>query len=147
MIRNFICFMAACAIGACNVTPAAPGAAARPETVAEATAELEAPPAERFIAPTAAMLAAALRGDPDAMASAAAPSTCNAANTCPAQYGSPTAWSTAFECAEVCDAGNCPPGEGKHGIAYNNSFRVKFDCNGNSCTEWRVTTQPFCGCF
>jgi hypothetical protein len=143
MNRNIICLMVACSAGACSVVSSEPVDEAQLETTVEGQASSK----EIVIQPTPEMLAAALSGDPEAMASAVTPSGCNAPNTCPPQYGAPTGWSSSIWCAEVCGGVQCPPGEGLGGRAYLNSYRLLFDSAGNSCTQWRLTNVPFCGCF
>lgn len=143
MIRNALRLMIVCAVGACTV--AQPGS--HEEMQGEAVDEIAAPSKEAVIPPTPAMLAAALSGDPDAMASAIRPNTCVAPSTCPSQFGSCAAWSTPSFCGEQCLSSLCEGGaEGRWGKAISNSFRVCFDAAGNSCTEWMQTSTLFCGC-
>jgi hypothetical protein len=107
--------------------------------------------------PSPELLKAALTNDPDAMreAVAATASTCQAASTCPAQFGSCGTWSTPSLCSETCGTPLCicrpikdcegePPEP--RGTDTFNSYRVCFDPNHNACTEWSSTTSTFCGC-
>lgn len=142
MNRNIICLMVACTVGACSVVPSE----SSDEGQLETAVEVESANKDVVIPPTPEMLAAALSGDPEAMAVAVTPSGCNAPNTCPPQYGAPTGWSGNIYCSEVCGGVQCPPGEGLGGRFYYNSYRLLFDAAGNSCTQWRLSWSPFCGC-
>jgi len=159
-----------CGLCACTSTshdppaPADPTASAAPVTATvlevAATADEAAPPtviARAMIAPTPAMLQAALLNDPDAMREAATATltSCQASSTCPAQFGSCGSWSTPSLCSQTCGAPLCrckpvwacdgePPEP--RGTDTFNSFRVCFDANQNACTEWSSTTNTFCGC-
>lgn len=142
MIRNVLKLMVVCAVGAC--TAAQPGTYDQGQ--GEAVDEIAAPSTQAVVPPTPAMLAAALSGDPDAMANAITPRDCVAPTTCPPQFGSCAAWSTPSVCGTMCLSTICP-GEGLRGRELLNSFRVCFDPAGNSCTEWRQTNGTlFCGC-
>jgi len=150
---------AVCSLAACTAAPHEPPAGdpgtaiATPADPGDTTATI----ARAVIAPTPAMLAAALSNDPDAMrdAAAATAGTCQAATTCPSQFASCTAWSTPALCNETCGATYCicrpvwqcegEPPEPRGTQTYN-AFRVCFDANRNSCTEWTNTTTSFCGC-
>jgi hypothetical protein len=136
---------------ACNTTTPEP----RVDTV-ENQAELSAPPIERVIRPTQAMLDAAQRGDAQAMQAAVTLSgTCEASSTCPAQYGACTNWSGSFECNQTCGPGvclckpwlnpDCTPDD-LRGRIYYNSYRICFDSAQNACTEWSQSSSTFCGC-
>lgn len=143
MVRNALWLMIVCAVGACTV--AQPGS--QDHGQGEAVDEIAVPSKQAVIPPTPAMLAAALSGDPDAMASAIRPNACVAPSTCPSQFGSCAGWSTPSFCGEQCLSSLCEGGaEGRFGKAISNSFRVCFDASGNSCTEWKQTSTIFCGC-
>jgi hypothetical protein len=153
-----------CSLAACT-TPTTPAANPEPgethATVSELTGSRDDAPtyiARAVIAPTPAMLKAALANDPDAMRDAvvaSVPAGCQAASTCPAQFGACTNWSTTTLCNETCGVGVCicrpiidcdgEPPETKGRDTFN-SFRVCFDSNQNACTEWSSTTSTFCGC-
>jgi hypothetical protein len=150
----------AIALGACT--------ASAPETSAPAPAPVPALAqvfdeneeelmAVAVIEPTEAMLKAALADDPEAMRDAVvALAGCQAASTCPAEYGSCSSWSGWSQCDQTC-VGLClckpiwspecegVPPEPKGTNSYN-SFRVCFNSSGQSCTEWQKTTSTFCGC-
>jgi len=141
MKHNVVYALIACAVGACS---AVSGNEVQPETMVEV--EVQASTAEIVVPPPPEVIAAALSGDPDAMARVMITSGCHAPFECPPQYGSPTIWSSFTWCDEVCDAGSCPPGEGFHGHDTFESYRLKFDSAQNACTEWQVETLPICGC-
>jgi hypothetical protein len=127
----------------------------------------EAPPAsvERLIEPTPAMLEAALAGDPSKMQLAAATLTsCAAPSSCPAGFGSCTAWSAPAECSVTCTENRvctCPPMP-EHpdtppevcvpdlsvrlGHRTLSSFRVCFNAAQQACTEFQQSSNFFCGC-
>lgn len=150
----------ACSLWAC--TAAAP----EPQSEPALPGDDEVPASvERFIAPTPAMLAAALRGDPTEMQTSVAFSGCMAPSTCPASFGSCGAWSAPAECGVTCTVSpicTCPikpehpddpPNEPcepdlsvKRGKRTFNSFRVCFNPQAQACTEWKQTLQFFCGC-
>lgn len=165
-IRVAIAAAALCGLFACTQATTSPppqpteSPAVEPAaTVMELTAGPDEPSltiARAVIAPSAEMLRAALAGDPDAMrAAATATATCQAASTCPAQFGSCSSWSTPSLCSQTCGAPlcrcrpirDCPddPPEPSGTETYN-SFRVCFDPNQNACTEWSNTKNSFCGC-
>jgi hypothetical protein len=151
-----------CACEAAGQTSQAPPA--DPASPAASSMEVQSPTDDTtltiprvMIAPTPEMLKAALTGDPDAMRDSviATASTCQAASSCPAQFGSCGTWSTPSLCNETCGLPLCrcmplkdcdgePPEP--RGTDTFNSFRVCFDSGGNSCTEWSSTTSTFCGC-
>jgi hypothetical protein len=115
--------------------------------------EVVAPPVERMITPTPAMVAAALSGDPKVMASAITVNACQSSTTCPPEFGACTNWSASEECAFSCGSlcrciftpeGDCEPEV--RGRSTFNSFRICFDPSGNGCTQWRQTISTFCGC-
>jgi hypothetical protein len=141
MIRKVMSLMVVLAVGAC-----AAQATTHEQTQGDAVDESIPPATEAVIRPTPAMLAAALSGDPDAMANAAMPSGCMAPTTCPAEFGSCAGWSSFTECGLTCLRTLCPGGENVRGTLFSNSFRVCFDKAGNSCTEWHETSSIFCGC-
>jgi len=162
LIRARIAVIAAvCGVCACTTPSHDPPASRTPEPgpvwdqpeTAEVTSEIA---ARVVLPPTAEMLKAALANDPDAMRDAAAlTGTCQAASTCPAQFGSCSNWSTQSLCNETCGASFCfcrpvrlcegdPPEP--RGVQTFNSFRVCFDPAHNACTEWTNTTTSFCGC-
>lgn len=121
-------------------------------------------PVERTIAPTQAMLAAALAGDPHGMQQSVALSGCPAPSTCPSSYGACTGWSAPAECSFTCNASpvcSCPiviehpdvppePCEPDPSIQLGrrtfSSFRVCFNPQQQACTEWKQSLQLFCGC-
>jgi hypothetical protein len=127
----------------------------------------EAPPpsVERVVAPTPAMLTAALIGDPAAMqAAAAAVAGCSASSTCPTAYGACTGWSAPSPCNTSCFESSlctCPiviehpdvPPETcvpdlsiKRERTTSNSFRVCFNAAQQACTEWKQSVTFSCGC-
>jgi hypothetical protein len=131
-----------------------PVVSAAPEALTDEAAAFT---TRRFLAPSPELLKAALTNDPDIMRDAviATASTCQAASTCPAQFGSCGSWSTPSLCSETCGAPLCvcrpirqcegePPEP--RGTDTFNSFRVCFDPSHNACTEWSSTTSTFCGC-
>ena len=154
----------ACGLCACEAAGQGPPAGRTPEAttwVAEpdeqAAGDTPLYTTRAMIAPTPAMLKAALSNDPDAMRDAIVTlaGTCQASSTCPAQFASCTNWSTPTLCNETCGPGMCfchpvrfcdgePPEP--RGTETFNSFRVCFDPNQNGCTEWSNTTTTFCGC-
>jgi hypothetical protein len=153
---------AACTFWACNAASSQPLAPepTGPELTSETPTDLDDDPGvslRALVAPTPEMLTAALTNDPDAMREAAGASVlaCQAASTCPAQFGSCTSWSTPSVCAESCGPAMCfcrpirlcegEPPEPK-GSQTINSFRVCFDPAQHACTEWTNTTSTFCGC-
>ena len=151
MIVRVLAICLVCSLWACNNQLPEP----RVES-AQSEDELSAPPVERVIRPTQAMLDAAQSGDPQAMQAAATLNgTCEPSSTCPAQYGACTNWSAASECDQTCGPGfclckpwldpECTDGE-LRGRIYSNSYRVCFDAALNGCTEWRQTISLFCGC-
>jgi hypothetical protein len=153
----------AIALGACTgstepaepAEPAAVAPASSPVAVDEAGQEIM---AVAVIAPTPAMLKAALADDPAAMRDAAvALAGCQAATTCPSQYASCSSWSAPALCAQACNLGACicrpigsPECEGEvpepKGSESYNAFRVCFNSSGQSCTEWTKSTYTVCGC-
>jgi hypothetical protein len=152
-----ISIAAACSLFAC--TSAAP-VPADPGPGEELPASVE-----RFVAPTPEMLAAALSGNPAKMQTAAASLTsCPAASTCPAGYGSCTAWSTPAACDSICfesplctcpilpehpDFPNepCTPDLSVHrGRTTLDSFRVCFNAAQQACTEYKQSVTFSCGC-
>ena len=163
MRARIIGLAVACSLWACtpsNAPPPTPEPAA-PELTSPAAIDDEAPLAvpRQVIAPTPEMLRAALTNDPDVMREAVAQTTaasgCMASSSCPAQYGSCTNWSTLSLCSETCGPGVCicrpirfcdgePPEP--RGTDTFNAYRLCFDPNGNSCTEWQQTISTFCGC-
>jgi hypothetical protein len=114
----------------------------------------------QVIEPSAAMLRAALSGDPSVMGDAlAATSSCQAASSCPAAYGSCSGWSAPSQCDFTCGPSTCPcidiPPEGVGdncdpnrliGRTTYNSYRVCFNATHQACTEWKQTLSFFCGC-
>ena len=112
--------------------------------------------ARKLITPTPEMLKAALSNDPDAMRAAVTTAgTCQAASTCPAEFGACTNWSTPTICNETCGAPYCicrpirlcggdPPEP--RGTQTFNAFRICFDPQQHACTEWSNTSSSFCGC-
>lgn len=141
------CVIVAFAIGACTGS-----SAETPEPIADDDVTVE--PVAVGVAPTPAMLAAALTGDPVAMRDAAATfGGCNAPTSC-AGFGSCGSWSAADYCDASCGPAlckcnprdpNCDP-EGLRGRDTYQSYRVCFNPAGESCTEWKQTTIAFCGC-
>jgi hypothetical protein len=159
IVLAFVCSLAACT-SAATAPPPAPEPAAEATTVSELSGSPEEAPqyiARAVLAPTPAMLKAALSNDPDAMRDAAtsAVAGCHDASTCPAQFGSCTSWSTTTLCNETCGVGVCickpiiqcggEPPETKGRDTFN-SFRICFDSSQNPCTEWTNTSSTFCGC-
>jgi hypothetical protein len=143
MIRNALRLMIVCAVGACTVVPSG----SRDPGQAESVDEIVSSPMEAVIPPTPAMLAAALSGDPDAMANAIGPRSCIAPSSCPSQFGSCGTWSAFDICDSTCTTQLCAGGaEGRLERLKENSFRVCFDAVGNSCTEWRQGNATQCGC-
>lgn len=112
----------------------------------------------RYEPATPEMIAAALTGDPDAMAKAVGISAvCHAASTCPAQFASCASWSAFSSCGSTFCTGGCliPPKCGPEDDCdisqrfghTSESFRVCFDAAQNACTQWRTsTTATGCGC-
>jgi hypothetical protein len=165
-IRTFIVSLAvACSLGAC--TAAAPEPEPGPDVTAPgldvtAPGDEEAAPAaeERIIAPTPEMLDAALFGDPEAMAAVVPLSGCQAPSTCPSQYGSCSGWSNWAQCSLSCNSNpwcGCgpehpdePPCEPNpyetSALVTSNRFRVCFNSQGQSCTEWNRGFSSYCGC-
>jgi hypothetical protein len=141
MIRNMMHLMIVLAAGAC-----AAQTTTHEPTQGDVVDDGIPPSTEAVIRPTPAMLAAALSGDPDAMANAAMPSGCMAPTTCPAQYGSCAGWSSFSQCGLTCLNALCPGGENVRGTLFSNAFRVCFDKDGNSCTEWQEKSSIFCNC-
>lgn len=159
------CSLCACSAASQPSQDPPPGPEAAPVVSALAShMEVDSPSGEAtmsiaraLIAPTPAMLAAALSNDPDAMRDAlvATASTCQASSSCPAQFGSCGGWSTPSLCNETCGAPLCrcrpiidcdgEPPEPSDTQTFN-SFRVCFDANHNACTEWTSTQSRFCGC-
>lgn len=163
MMRRAVAVAALCMLWACTSTSPQPPSpepqASRTEVeiVGDDLGEAAAATVLAMIEPTPAMLKAALRDDPDAMRDAAETSllACQAASTCPAQFGSCSSWSTPAVCAESCGPGVCfcrpirdCPGEPPEprGQRTTNSFRVCFNPAGQACTEWAASTTTFCGC-
>jgi hypothetical protein len=166
MSMRSVCLAIACLVGACT-TPAtetsvpAPAPAPAPESaqlldedVVELGAELT---AVKIIAPTQAMLTAALDDDPEAMRDAATSlAGCQAASTCPTEYGSCSSWSAGSQCEVTCFPGTCPcrpiwspdcegvPPTDRE-VTWYNKFRVCFNASGQSCTEWQKTGVSHCG--
>jgi hypothetical protein len=154
-----VCLATAFTLSACGAGPEPWPSAAGPD---------EAPPAsvEQLIAPTPAMLAAALTGDPVKMqAAAATQSSCHAASTCPAAYGSCSSWSAFSQCDATCTESSictCPPViehpddpppepcvpdlSIRRGRMTSNSFRVCFNSVAQACTEWKQAVSFSCGC-
>ena len=148
------CGLAACTSVAPEPRPAEPGPGeALPASV------------ERFVEPTPAMLAAALSGNPATMHAAAASLTsCPAASTCPAGYGSCTTWSAPSECNSTCTESplcTCPimpehpdyPNEPcvpdlsvLRGRTTSSAFRVCFNAAQQACTEFKQSVTFSCGC-
>ena len=152
-----------CSLAACTglATPApSPEPSEPPTTVSELTGTPDEAPtyiARAVIAPTPAMLKAALANNPDAMRDAVVatvPAGCQAASTCPAGFGACTNWSTSTLCNETCNVGVCfckpvidcdgEPPEPRGRDTFN-SFRICFDSNQTPCTEWASSTTTFCG--
>jgi hypothetical protein len=162
--RAFAVIALVCGLAACTTAATDPPAGRAPApvsaTVMEMAATVDQAPAvvaRAVIAPTPEMLKAAMSNDPDAMREAvvATSGTCQAAVTCPSQFGSCSGWSTPTTCDQTCGASFClcrpirlcegdPPEP--RGTQTINSFRVCFDANQNACTEWTNTTTSFCGC-
>lgn len=148
--------LGACTASAPETSAPAPAAAAAAHVFDEDGAELM---AVAVIEPTPAMLKAALDDDPEAMRdSVIALAGCQAASTCPAEYGSCSSWSASTLCDQTCGGiGFCicrpvwseecqgVPAEPKGRDSYN-SFRVCFNASGQSCTEWQQTSYTYCGC-
>lgn len=146
MRRNIVCSLIACAVGACTAPSSEPGDKAQPET----KVEVQASSLGLMVPPTPAMLAATLTDDSDALPDLALTGTCHAPYTCPQRYYEypDTPWSAGTWCDDYCDGGlGCPPEEGDHGQVVFQSSRVMYDVDSHSCTEWRLTTVPICGCF
>jgi hypothetical protein len=157
-IRAALCLAIACTIGACAAPAAEPSEPAPAAPIAQVPDDNELV-AVAVIEPTPAMLKAALDDDPEAMRDAVvALSGCQAASTCPSQYGSCSSWSAPSLCESICGGiGACickpvwseecqgVPPEIKGRDSYN-SFRVCFNPSGQSCTEWQQTSYTYCGC-
>lgn len=157
-IRTFIASLAvACSLGACTPAPEPePG----PDPAAPGTEAAPPEAEERVIAPTPEMLDAALFGDPADMAAAIPLSGCQAPSTCPSQYGSCSGWSGWSQCSFACNSNpwcGCgpehpdePPCEPNpyetSALVGSNSFRVCFNSQGQSCTEWKRGFSSYCGC-
>ena len=154
----------ACGLCACEAAGQAPPASRAPEATAsvavpEELAAVDTPlyVNRALIAPTPEMLKAALTNDPDAMRDSIATTatTCQASNTCPAQFASCTAWSTPSMCSSTCGTPLClcrplkdcvgEPPEPRETDTFN-SFRICFDSAQHACTHWSSTTSSFCGC-
>jgi hypothetical protein len=150
-----VCLGIACGVGACAAPAVEEAAPLAEEEAAAPTAE------ERAAEATPEMLAAALLGDPDAMAGAISPlSGCQAPKTCAPQYGSCGSWSAYSQCSFQCnsdpwcscgpDIPDQPPCEPNpydtSALVSYNSFRVCFNAQGQSCTEWRRAFSSYCGC-
>lgn len=144
MIRNMMSLLV-CVAAACNAVHSGPRAGLDPGAVEETVM----PSTEALIRPTPAMLAAALSGDPDAMASAAPATSCMASTTCPAQFTNCTGWSTAVVCADQCTATRCSSKPGIDTIkeiVTTNAFRACLDASQNACIQWQSITSTACSC-
>jgi hypothetical protein len=153
-----VCLFITCGLVACTQVPTEPPtdpAALVPDEGDPDEAAVLAP-IEAGIAPTPAMLEAALLGDPEAMAAAVAPlGACHASSTCTG-YGSCSGWSAQTLCNTQCGPGVCfckpwlDPGcqeDEPRGRDYYESYRVCFNAAGQSCTEWKQNITLFCGCY
>ena len=139
----------ACSLWACGVSP--PSSL---DPVEPTPDELPAPPVERMIPPTPAMLQATLANDPEAMRAALiAESTCHGSSTCP-QPASCANFSPFTECNFTCGPTqcfckptnpDCVPGD-LRGRDTLERFRVCFYPDGSSCTEFQQTIILSCGC-
>src|SRR5262245_42764056 len=127
-----VCLIVACALGACTQAPLEP-----------VTEEVGLSADEAFVAPTPEMRRAALSGDPEAMADAAAALVgCPAPKTCPG-YSSCSAWSASVECSTTCGFPFCSPfdpavdpGDQDRTLTERfKSYRICSNAMGQSCTE------------
>jgi hypothetical protein len=152
----------ACSLWACTTSPRQPPEASELErtvdpVIASAADETSLFVERTLIEPTPAMVRAALTNDPDAMRDAAATAlaSCQPASSCPAEFGSCTAWSTPSLCSSQCGGSFCicrpirlcegEPAEPR-GTDTFNAFRICFNPQGQACTEWQQTISTFCGC-
>lgn len=109
-------------------------------------------------APTPAMLAAALTGDPFRMAGAIGTmAACHGTTTCDASYAVCTAWSAAMNCGTEYCGGVCGPKcpssdplcERPQAVLQpRERYRVCFNSSGGQCTQWQaqLPTSVSCGC-
>jgi hypothetical protein len=141
MIRNVLRLMIACTVGACAVAPAtSPQVQSEADEVAVSSIETASAPT------TPAMLAAALTGDPQAMADSVNLLSCPAPFTCtPTSAWSCQNWSGPTFCDTQCTTQVCA--EGTIEKDFSSEFRI---CNsltgGGQCTEFRIITTNSCGC-
>lgn len=161
MRGSLVCLATALTLSACTASPEPAPTPSAPTPADEAPP----PSVERFVAPSPAMLAAALTGNAAAMQAAAAVTGCPAPSTCPAGFGACTSWSAPSACNEACfESSICtcpiviehpddPPPEPcvpdlsiKRGRTTSSAFRVCFNAAQQACTEWRQSVSFSCGC-
>jgi hypothetical protein len=144
-----VCLIVACGFGACTEKPLAPSTdEAKPLTTDE---EIRLPAVEDFEALTPEMRQAALSGDPEAMADAAAALTgCPAPKTC-SGYSNCSAWSAYTSCCgyPLCDPLGPATGTGLQDRLLTErakSYRICSNTLGQTCTEWKLAAGTTCGC-
>jgi hypothetical protein len=147
-----VCLIVACGLGACTQDPLEPST----ERAGMLATDEEVRPlaASAVVVPTAELHQAALSGNPETMADAAAALVgCPAPTTCPG-YSNCSAWSAYADCNATCGFPLCDPlGPATNSIIRDHtlterakSYRICTNSMGQSCTEWKVATASTCGC-
>lgn len=156
----------ACSLAACTQAGTEP----HPAPPIDVPDEVVLGAVQRFIAPTPAMRAAALAGDPIRMREAAATlNSCQGPSSCPPEFGACTNWSAGSECGMTCswsaicrcwngpqlndrgaetNARWCEPGDTEDAFrGIFEQYRVCFTAEQDACTEWQqYTTFQGCNC-
>lgn len=148
-IVTLLMFLVLGLVAACQVNGGRPSAAEVEEELSVVR------PGE---APTPAMLAAAISGDPFQMAGAIGTmAACHGTTTCDASYASCTAWSANINCGSEFCGGVCGPkcpssdplcDRPQAVLQPRERYRVCFNGAGAQCTQWQALSAlaVSCGC-